>query len=274
MNRLLLSGYTRLFKNKLFWIGIAVSVGMGIAAGYTKCSEAADGLAADLTDTLFSFGYISAIVAAVLSPMFSGTEYSDGTIRNKIIAGHKRANIYLSNLILTATAMLLSALGFALPYVTICLLGIGKSQLPLSEIAMYFALAALSLLALCVLYNAVTMLTAKKAAAAVVCLLGITIGFMAALTIDARLQSPKIYTDYEWDASGNLVPHKKPNPKYLTGIKREVYQTALDVLPTGQLWQLLKLEVPAPRALAAYSAILCIAVTGAGIWVFQKKDLK
>ncbi|MGY3662454.1 MAG: hypothetical protein ACXAHE_00930 [Roseburia sp. 1XD42-69] len=39
--------------------------------------------------------------------MFLGTDYSDGTIRNKLTVGHTRTNIYLANLIVTFAAGLL-----------------------------------------------------------------------------------------------------------------------------------------------------------------------
>ena len=37
------------------------------------------------------------IVMAVFCSLFIGTEYSEGTIRNKIIIGQKRGAVYLSN---------------------------------------------------------------------------------------------------------------------------------------------------------------------------------
>ena len=37
------------------------------------------------------------IVMAVFCSLFIGTEYSEGTIRNKIIIGQKRGTVYLSN---------------------------------------------------------------------------------------------------------------------------------------------------------------------------------
>lgn len=274
MNRLLCAGYIRLFKNKLFWAAVVVTAAMGIMGGHTKYVESLDGYAADLSDALFSGVYMAAIAVAVISPMFSGTEYSDGTIRNKIIAGHKRIHIYLSNLILSYTAGILSMLGFMVPYSAICLVTLGKTVFPVSTLFLYVCLACLALLAVCAIFNAVTMLLAKKAAAAVACLLLIAVGFMSALSIDYRIKAPKMIGSYVTDDTGGMVYKEEPNPHYLTGIWRQVYETVYNLTPTGQIVQILALEVKMPGLIAVYSAGIILIFTGVGIGVFRKMDIK
>lgn len=57
------------------------------------------------TDALIFVGGLYLIfAAAVVVGLFVGTEYSDGTIRNKLSAGHARRDIYLSKLIVCAAA--------------------------------------------------------------------------------------------------------------------------------------------------------------------------
>lgn len=273
MSRLLSSGFVRLFKNKLFWTGIIVSAVLGICAAYTKYTEEIEGFPTDLSYVLYSYAYIAAIALAVISPMFSGTEYSDGTIRNKIIAGHKRINIYFSNMIFSAVSTLFFVLCYVIPYTILYLILVGHCETPLSQLFLYFGLSLLSLLALCAIFNAVVMLVAKKAAAAVSCLLLAAAAFMAALMIYARLSAPEYYSDYTMSVDGEIVSVEERNSRYLTGTKRIVYEIAYDILPTGQLWQVLTLEVKRPGAAAAYALVLCIVITTAGVFVFQKKDL-
>ena len=43
-----------------------------------------------LDEVLLNYGVFHIVLAAVFSSVFIGTEYSGGTIRNKIIVGHKR----------------------------------------------------------------------------------------------------------------------------------------------------------------------------------------
>ena len=51
------------------------------------------------------------LVAAILTSMFIGSEYSDGTIRNKLVVGHSRMRIYLANLIVCSVACVLIFFG-------------------------------------------------------------------------------------------------------------------------------------------------------------------
>ena len=52
------------------------------------------------------------LVAAILTSMFIGSEYSDGTIRNKLVVGHSRMRIYLANLIVCSVACVLISLSY------------------------------------------------------------------------------------------------------------------------------------------------------------------
>ncbi|MEG0494561.1 MAG: ABC transporter permease, partial [Clostridia bacterium] len=56
-------------------------------------------------DQIFFF---QAVIIGLVSPLFCGlflgTEYSDGTMRNKLIVGQKREKIYLSSFIVCTCA--------------------------------------------------------------------------------------------------------------------------------------------------------------------------
>ena len=47
----------------------------------------------------FVYAMLIGLVLSVFLPLFFGSEYSDGTIRNKLAAGHPRLSVYLANLI-------------------------------------------------------------------------------------------------------------------------------------------------------------------------------
>ena len=52
------------------------------------------------------------LIQAPFLSVYLGTEFSEGTIRNKLVAGHSRPAVYLSNLILCAIAGVLLCLGY------------------------------------------------------------------------------------------------------------------------------------------------------------------
>ncbi len=66
------------------------------------------------TADIFSGGIYTLFIAAVFVGVFVGTEYSDGTIRNKIITGHSRCRIYLANTLVCTLAAVLMNLSFIL----------------------------------------------------------------------------------------------------------------------------------------------------------------
>ena len=69
---------------------------------------------------IFLGGLYLIFAAAVFIGVFVGTEYSDGTLRNKLIIGHSRSSIYISNLIVCTTAGIIMHLTYI---ITTILLG-------------------------------------------------------------------------------------------------------------------------------------------------------
>ncbi len=70
-----------------------------------------------------------------------------------------------------------------------------------------------------------------------------------------------------------------PNPGYVKGIQREIYQFLTDFLPGGQSYQIstssLQNQILRHPALSCcYSAIIIIATNLTGIFVFRRKDIK
>ena len=110
MSKLLRANFSRLWKSKIFWLcmgGMLIyAVAYMLNAGKRPFSVLT-GQAYILEDYYFQFLLYVGFFFAVIASMYLGTEYSDGTMRNKLIAGHTRANVYLANLIVTFVAGLL-----------------------------------------------------------------------------------------------------------------------------------------------------------------------
>lgn len=66
----------------------------------------------------------------------------------------------------------------------------------------------------------------------------------------------------------------EPNPRYLTGLKREICQFIMDFLPTGQCIQMEEAVVIHPIRMILSSAGIVLITTLGGIIAFEKKDLK
>ena len=58
----------------------------------------------NMDSTIFIYALFVPLMVSLLTALFIGTDYSDGTMRNKLIAGHVRRKIYVANLILNVQA--------------------------------------------------------------------------------------------------------------------------------------------------------------------------
>lgn len=288
MSRLLAANFARLFKSFMFWLCIVFSVGLSIffilmryidiqknAEIYAKLSDSyksTDGM-------LFIGGLFLMFAAAVLTGVFVGTEYSDGTIRNKIIIGHSRPVIYLANLIVCTTAnvlMNLLSIGTALLFGEIFLINI----IPVKDILLFSAVSCLTMIALSALFLLFSMLIQSKAIASITVLILSIVMFFSTMTIMNSLTAPEYYEGYTFTSTneqGEVVeetvePHK--NPHYPTGLKRKIYVFLNDFIPSSQFYQIMSGSSDNLGKMSVYSVCILVAATGIGICAFRKKDLK
>ena len=111
MRNLLSANFSRLWKDKLFWIGIAVMAGFQAFELIMLYLESVQyQISNNLESVLYVYGVVAPIVMSVFCSMFLGTEYSDGTLRNKLVIGQKRSAIYLANLAVCFVAGVLFSL--------------------------------------------------------------------------------------------------------------------------------------------------------------------
>ena len=64
------------------------------------------------------------------------------------------------------------------------------------------------------------------------------------------------------------------NPYYITGVKRQIYEFLQDLTPGGQVLQVSEMSVKKPATLAVYDGLILLLVTGFGLIIFRREDLK
>lgn len=293
MSRLLSANFARLFKSGIFRLALAANVVFGVYLDveryfdikrnpdyYMELGEmelgerflCADGIA-------FSCWMFLMIVVAVIIGSFVGTEYSDGTIRNKLMVGHKRSTIYLTNFIVCAAAGLILHIELLA-----VILGLGKflftaSYMSVGEIISYTLSGCLTMIALSAILVFITMLIHNKAAGSVTVLIMVMLLIFAAAHIDDRIDAPEYYsglTVVAIDDEGMPVLEKEEtkNQNYLEGTKRQVYQILYDALPACQFVQIQWENADRIPIMAAYSLGIIAVFTGGGLLLFRKKNLK
>ncbi len=131
------------------------------------------------------------IIMAVFCSLFIGTEYSDGTIRNKIAIGYRRASIYLANFITSAIVSIAMSIMFFLPYLCIGVPMLGFFVMDM-KLVLLFSLAALMLaVAFSSIFTLVSMLSHNKAITAITCILLAFLLLFAGAWMNKMLSEPK-----------------------------------------------------------------------------------
>lgn len=276
MRKLMSANLSRLWKDKLFWICMLIMAVYSVVSMLNGCRQA--------TRDMSEFGYalehyyfsgmpVIGIFIAVFTGLFLGTEYSDGTMRNKLIVGHTRIQVYLANL---ATTFIASLLMLAI-WFTGGLFGIptlGVWQMGAAQLLIYISASVLMVAALCAVFTLVCMLSTNKAVTAVLCIL-ILLGILfAASMFYTALCEPEMYSGVMITTNGPEIGEPIPNPNYVSGTKRTVYEFMIDFLPTGQGIQMADLAVAHPVRMLLSSTLIAVMTTLCGAFVFRRKDLK
>lgn len=285
MSQLLRANFSRLWKSGIFRLCVLFSIGLSgfmVIMRYVDIQKHPEeyaelGIEYSSADGLMFIGALYLLfAAAVLVGIFVGTEYADGTIRNKLVVGHNRPTIYLSNLIVCAVAneiVLLSHIAAVWIFGKLLL----TVEMSVKEILSFVLLEFLSFLALTAVFVLFAMLIQSKAASSVTVLILSIILLFATLTIQNKLDAPEYYEGYTYtnEETGEVIEREREkNPDYLTGTKRQVYVFLNDFLPSSQIYQVAMQKSDHAGQMAGYAGLLFLVSTGAGIIVFRKKDLK
>lgn len=274
MIKLLRAGGSRLIKNKLFLILTAFSMGLALLMIDTRYRDLRN--YGDLIETeqlMLNYATIIGIVIAIFTSLFLGTEYSDGVIRNKIIVGHKRMQIYLSNFIII---MMTSLLSYVIFIAVVSCIGIplfGAITIPISKLLISLGCIFAVVVAYASIFTLIAMVIQNKAITAIVSIMLAFGLMMAAMVCLSRIQAPE-YIPSATIINGETIIKEVKNPKYPSESEKEMYQILLDLNPAGQMFQLAGRAAPNQKVLPIYSFGLFIVFTAAGIVLFQKKDLK
>lgn len=256
MSKLLRANFMRLWKSKLFRLGAVFMLALGIyfpVQNYSIMQN--EGRVISLDGAFLMFAVIIPLILSVFCGFFIGTEYSDGTMRNKFIIGSTRCGVYIANLLsCTAAAFIISA-AYAVPYL-ICgipLLGTFSAGVPQIISATLCVLAVTEVFT--AIFTLISMLIPNKANGAVSCIIAGLVLFISG-----------IY--------GGLYIRSSLAAEDLSETKRAVCEFLYDFLPGCQLIQLCNMNADHPLRMFLSSAFLAVLATVTGVLIFRKKDIK
>ena len=274
MTNLLRANLFRLRKALVVWGGALACVAMAAFTTYTHVSDQMElGVVFFLDETFFICTIIVGFLMSVVVSTTLGTEYSDGTIRNKLSVGHLRRDIYLSNLF---SMTLVSWLYCAVYMLTAGVLGVpfaGWLTVDWRIVLITLVGSLLLEMTFCALYTAIAMNCSYKATTAIMCILFFFAMLVASTYVFRMLDMEPEHLAYKM-VDGEFVSEMEPNPKYLQGMEREVYEFFKDFIPTSQAAQYYILEFAHPVRMMLCALGITAVSTGAGLLLFQRKDLK
>ena len=283
MTKLLRAGFVRLKKDRMFWIGIIFMVVVGLFVPVRNYFDAKEsGYMPTFDSYFFGFPLFTGVIAAVFVSLFVGTEYSDGTMRNKIVVGHTRSAIYLSNLVVNIAAAFITNLAFVIAVSAVGIPLFGPLTIGTRGVLLLLSVSVLMMVAFTAIFTLLGMLIQNRTIVAIVSILGVVILFIAAMTINQKLNEPEFYQYFTYGTygeSGEVTTDAEgmetmPNPNYLQPQQRTVYEFFYDFLPTGQSMQISNRSAAHPWQMMLYSLSIIVVTTACGVFFFRRKDLK
>ena len=275
MAKLLRANFSRLRRDRSFILLTALMFAIGVFLPFMHyIDNIHSGVGWVLDYSLFTYAFLAPILLSVLSAMFVGNEYSNGTLRNKIIAGNGRSGIYLANLIVCGFSGILLCVAFMVPHIGLGLLLSGKFDSDFKTVVSYIGLSFALTVVFSALFTLVAMLCRSKAHTAAGCILLVFILIFLGIYITSSLNEPEYLPGYSYTENGVTVEEPETeNPNYIGGTKREVYEFLQDFIPGGQALQLADMEVENTARLAIYDGVILLISTTFGMLAFRRKDL-
>lgn len=237
MSKLLHSGIRRYLRSYVFLIAVIATVALGLFASYSTRYCQFDDM----------YIMIEFLIFAVVVSWLIGREVDEGVIRNKIIAGHTKGSIFLSELILATCACVILFLIYAALFALFN--GYVFEVLSAGYIVKIFVGFLLLNISMSTIMVVVTCLVPRRAVSGIVNLLLVFAIAYVAYEIDGVLSQPEYITVY--DINRNIYidepenesdmwseePNKglEANPQYLDGTPRKVCEVLKSILPFGQV---------------------------------------
>ena len=275
MRKLLAASFSRLWKEKIFWfVFLIMSIGSVCFnwIGYNEINNPQ----IYVEDMIFCMLPMSGFVFTLFISMRLGTEFEEHTIRNKLVVGYNRTQIYFAEYITCMVASII-LLGIMLLFATVfgLLLSL-EFQSGWMEIVFLLFCCVLIASVFSAMFVGISMNVGAKATSLVVSIVFLfAILLLASFCINALAEEPMAYSNITITVEdgvqfGDLIE----NPSYVDGTQRTVYELIADILPTGQAIQLNNLKFERAVRWPVFSLIMLVIATVAGYIPFRKRDIR
>lgn len=270
MIRLLKAGLFRLKKEVLFWIFIFLTIGLA-GYGLIKCSSV-ESVSFDNVVNEFIM-YIGLFIAIFVS-IFVGKEHSQGIIRNKIIVGHSRLSIFVSNLIISIAVSILCEAIYLVIVISLGTYLFGQLQITSSQFLLSMVDTILIIISFCSIFNFVAIICSDITVSTTICMVLFIAMFIAQAALSLTAFSTKYLTNTTFDENGDIITTQEPDPNYPGDEKVKQARILYLLIPQGQAMKVGSKDIELLSQMPIYSIIVTSIVNFLGIYIFYKKELK
>lgn len=210
------------------------------------------------------------LFAAIFGAIYIGAEYSGGAVRNKLIVGYTRTQIYLSNLAAVSFGFVMMN---AVQWIPDAVLACYGSDLGMTaeELAFGMFIVICSYIAAAGIYMLPAMLITRKSTGVAAAVISSFALIYICFGISDALYEPEYFIDLDEE---NGIERTIPNSGYVSGAKRDILTAINDIVPMGQMIQTEDGELHRPELMPFYSFGVLTVTTAIGTVVFRRKDLK
>ncbi len=285
MRKLLHADFFRLFRfgNLQFWMPVAIMI------IYPSCfliiKQISIGIQTPYPDDKANFNLSICIefLLLFLTNTYLSNEYKDGAIRNKIIVGAKRKNIYLSYLL----TIFLAALIMTVMWFIFIVIGVpdlrpqefnsgspGSTGIGIFDFISYFLIAVMFLAATASIFT-FTILSSENSSTGALVSIIVFFVMMGSVMLIPHLLNINEYNSLHME-DGVIIECER-NPYYVGGAARYILQFIPDFLPTGQGIQLFDINTSDYMHTAKMllsSAFITVSTTITGICLFKRRNMK
>lgn len=277
MRKILCANFYRLRKDKFFWSAfwslLALPVLLCFIRYQSNLRQDHDPIYVE--NALFNLFPVIAFVCTVFAALYLGTEFDENTVRNKLIVGHTRKEIYYANYLTCITS--------SLALLLICLLSSGAAGyiffrdflMSRTQIAFLIFCCILCTMVFSAISVCLAMNIHRKSTAIVAALLVMFAIMIFASYLEGVLEEPEMtYSNVTVTMEGVELGEPFPNPAYIDGPLRTVMEFVLDMLPSGQAIQINNMNFDRCLRWPLLSAIMLAIITAAGYLPFRRSDLQ
>lgn len=278
MRKLLSASFSRLWKEKMFWIAFAfMSIGSACFSWMSYNTAMKNtGIEFYVEDMMFNMLPMIGFVFVFFISMRLGTEFDEHTIRNKLVVGYNRTQVYFAEYITCMTASLILLVVMLLCSTLSGWFFFRKFQSGWMEVAFLLLCCVLMASVFSAMSVGICMNVRNKATSLVASLVFLfAILLLASFCINVLAEEPMAYSSISITVEGGVqFGDLVENPAYIDGFQRTIYELIADILPTGQTIQLNNLDYERAVRWPLLSVIMLLVSTFAGYLPFRKRDIR